>query len=39
LRVVPDRTSLAQHGLPIKDVNTLTEAMAVGHRAGVREST
>ncbi|MBS1118673.1 MAG: Cobalt-zinc-cadmium resistance protein CzcA [Deltaproteobacteria bacterium] len=35
LRIIPDRTALAQHGLTIRDVNMLTEAMAVGHRAGV----
>ena len=35
LRITPDRGALAQHGLTIQDVNTLTEAMAVGHRAGV----
>jgi heavy metal efflux system protein len=35
LRITPDRRALAQHGLTIKDVNTLTAAMAVGHRAGV----
>ena len=35
LRITPDRGALAQHGLTIKDVNTLTEAMAVGHRAGI----
>jgi len=38
MRIIPDRGALAQHGLTIKDVNTLTEAMAVGHRAGaIRE--
>ncbi|MEO6773396.1 MAG: CusA/CzcA family heavy metal efflux RND transporter [Kofleriaceae bacterium] len=35
LRITPDRSALAQHGLTVKDVNTLTEAMAVGHRAGI----
>lgn len=35
LRITPDRGALAQHGLTIQDVNTLTAAMAVGHRAGV----
>ena len=35
LRIIPDRVALAQHALTIQDVNTLTEAMAVGHRAGV----
>ena len=35
LRITPDRVALAQHGLTINDVNTLTEAMAVGHRAGI----
>ena len=35
MRITPDRGALAQHGLTIKDVNTLTEALAVGHRAGV----
>jgi cobalt-zinc-cadmium resistance protein CzcA len=35
LRIVPDRVALAQHALTVEDVNTLTEAMAVGHRAGV----
>jgi cobalt-zinc-cadmium resistance protein CzcA len=35
LRITPDRGALAQHGLTIKDVNTLTESMAVGHRAGI----
>ncbi|CAN5181321.1 CusA/CzcA family heavy metal efflux RND transporter [soil metagenome] len=35
LRITPDRGALAQHGITIRDVNTLTEAMAVGHRAGI----
>ena len=35
LRITPDRGALAQHGLTIKDVNMLTSALAVGHRAGV----
>ncbi|MBL0216735.1 MAG: efflux RND transporter permease subunit [Myxococcales bacterium] len=35
LRITPDRGALAQHGLTVKDVNVLTEAMAVGHRAGI----
>ncbi len=35
LRITPDRGALALHGLTVKDVNTLTEAMAVGHRAGI----
>jgi heavy metal efflux system protein len=35
LRITPDRRALAQHGLTIKDVNTLTGALAVGHRAGI----
>lgn len=38
LRIVPDRVALAVHGLTIRDVNTMTEALAVGHRAGwIRE--
>ncbi len=35
LRIIPDRAALAQHGLTVKDINTLIEAMAVGRRAGV----
>ncbi len=35
LRITPDRDALAQHGLTVRDVNTLTAAMAVGQRAGV----
>ncbi|MCX5746359.1 MAG: CusA/CzcA family heavy metal efflux RND transporter [Proteobacteria bacterium] len=35
LRIVPDRDALAQHGLTVRDVNDLTQAMAVGHEAGV----
>jgi cobalt-zinc-cadmium resistance protein CzcA len=35
LRITPDRGALAQHGITIRDVNTLTEAMAVGQRAGI----
>ncbi|CAN5915435.1 CusA/CzcA family heavy metal efflux RND transporter [soil metagenome] len=39
LRIIPDRVALAQHGLTIQDVNTLTESMAVGLRAGeIREN-
>jgi cobalt-zinc-cadmium resistance protein CzcA len=38
LKIVPDRAALAQHGLTIKDINTITEALAVGQRAGtIRE--
>jgi cobalt-zinc-cadmium resistance protein CzcA len=35
LRITPDRDALAQHGLTIRDVNTLTQSIAVGQRAGV----
>jgi cobalt-zinc-cadmium resistance protein CzcA len=35
LRVIPDRGALARYGVTIRDVNTLTQAMAVGQRAGV----
>ena len=34
LRITPDRGALARYGLTVEDVNTLTETMAVGHRAG-----
>ncbi|MCA9717878.1 MAG: efflux RND transporter permease subunit [Myxococcales bacterium] len=35
LRVIPDRDKLARYGLTVADVNLATEAMAVGHEAGV----
>ena len=35
LKIIPDRGALAQHGLTIKDVNTITESLAVGQKAGV----
>jgi heavy metal efflux system protein len=35
LRIVPNRDDLARHHLTIDDVNSLTTAMAVGHKAGV----
>ena len=35
LRIVPDRGKLARYGLTIADVNIVTEAIAVGHEAGV----
>jgi cobalt-zinc-cadmium resistance protein CzcA len=35
LRIKPDRMKLARYGLTVEDVNTLTEATAVGHAAGI----
>jgi cobalt-zinc-cadmium resistance protein CzcA len=35
LRISPDRAKLARYGLTVDDLNTLTEAMAVGRDVGV----
>jgi cobalt-zinc-cadmium resistance protein CzcA len=35
LRIAPDRTRLARHGLTVADVNLAAEAIAVGHGAGI----
>jgi cobalt-zinc-cadmium resistance protein CzcA len=35
LRLTPDRAKLARYGLTVDDLNTLTEAMAVGRTVGV----
>ncbi|HEY0133729.1 MAG TPA: efflux RND transporter permease subunit, partial [Nannocystis sp.] len=35
LRIVPDRVKLARFGLTVADINLATEAISVGHEAGV----
>jgi cobalt-zinc-cadmium resistance protein CzcA len=35
LRILPDRARLARYGLTVEDVNTLTEAIAVGRQVGL----